>query len=149
MKKNLILCSLLIISLELIFSIFNNISLSFNMILFSILSGSLFSLVFVFKSKTNKNIFVFLSILLLILYIVQHLYFNIFNSFLSVDSLFNSGDLIKFGDSIIKVLLSNWYVIFIYILFIGLIIYLLRKVELVKHNKKSFISNCIFVIIYI
>ena len=147
MKKNLILCSLLIISLELIFSIFNNISLSFNMILFSILSGSLFSLVFVFKSKTNKNIFVFLSILLMILYIVQYLYFNIFNSFLSVGSLFNSGDLIKFGDSIIKVLLSNWYVIFIYILFIGLIIYLLRKVEFVKHNKKSFISNSIFVII--
>ena len=105
MKKNLILCSLLIISLELIFSIFNNISLSFNMILFSILSGSLFSLVFVFKSKTNKNIFVFLSILLMILYIVQYLYFNIFNSFLSVGSLFNSGDLIKFSDSIIKVLL--------------------------------------------
>ena len=147
MKKNLILCSLLIISLELIFSIFNNISLSFNMILFSILSGSLFSLVFVFKSKTNKKLFIGFSILLMILYIVQYLYFNIFNSFLSVGSLFNSGDLIKFGDSIIKVLLSNWYVIFIYILFIGLIIYLLRKVEFVKHNKKSFISNCIFVII--
>lgn len=150
MKKNMfvtILCCLSIIVFELIFSIFNNISLSFNMILFSILSGSVISLLFVFKSKFNKFIFILINILLIILFIVQYLYFKIFDSFLSIRSIFNSNDLIKFGDSLFKVLLSNWYVIFIYVLFIVLIIFLLRKIEFVRHTKKSFISTIILIFI--
>lgn len=147
MKKNIILYSLLIISLELIFYIFNNISLSFNMILFSVLSGSVISLLFLFKSKINKIIFIVFSILLTVLYITQYLYIKIFDSFLSISSLFDSGDLIKFIDSIFKVLLSNWYVVFIYILFIIIVLFLLRKIEIIRHNKKSFISNILFVFI--
>ena len=70
-----------------------------------------------------------------------------FDSFLNIRSLLNSGDLIEFSDSIFKVLLSNWYVVFIYVLFIVLIIFLLRKIEFVRHNKRSFITNIVFVII--
>ena len=150
MKKNVfitILCCLLVIVFELIFSIFNNISLSFNMILFSILSGSIISLLFVFKSKFNKFIFILINILFVIIFIAQYLYFKMFDSFLNIRSLLNSSDLIEFGDSIFKVLLSNWYVVFIYVLFIVLIIFLLRKTEFVRHNKRSFIINIVFVII--
>lgn len=150
MKKNVfitILCCLLVIVFELIFGIFNNISLSFNMILFSILSGSIISLLFVFKSNFNKLIFILINILFVIIFIAQYLYFKIFDSFLNIRSLFNSSDLIEFSDSIFKVLLSNWYVVFIYVLFIVLIIFLLRKIEFVRHNKRSFIINIVFVII--
>ena len=145
MKKiyRIISVFLFIFLFEFIFILFSNISFNniLYKILFSLLSAFIINLLFVFKNKSNKIIYFTIMGMLGIFYLVEFMYYDIFNNLLSIESLFNSSDLSKFSSSIFSVIISNWYVILSYLSIFILFFIVLKNDFFERFNKKNYIIN--------
>ena len=141
---------------ELIFhlAVFKNISFNFiYVVLFSIPFGIIFYLLSSIGKKVVNSVIVYLlSLLVLVLFISNLIYYNVYLSVISFYSMINGGQAFEFMDTILSVALSNWHII----LFMSLPIILLiifhsfKKVSFEKiKNKTRLVLIGVTVLIYI
>lgn len=145
-KKNfliLIYFILLFIYEELIFhlSVFNNITLRFfYIILFSIPFGIILYLLSNLGNKIVNTIMVYaFQVGILVLFIANLIYYNVYLSVISFYSMLNGGQAFEFMDTIISTALGKWYVILLMILpVIGFIVlHVLKKISFEKSKMKT------------
>ncbi len=136
--------------LELIFSLwtFEGLSSDFVfVVLFSLPAGAImFILSSVFPSKANKASAIILLSLLILVYNIQLIYYDIFKTPMSFYSLTGTGDVLQFKDIIITAIFENF--IAVILLFVPLMIlpFIIIKTTIVRLNPKTFCFTFLFLI---
>lgn len=129
------------IYLELIFRLWSLKDLSFDFIfalLFSLSSGTvLYILSSMFSPKINKVVSSTLLSLLILIYCIQLIYFNVFKTPLSFFSLTGAGDILQFRNIILAAILKNFLAIILLIIPLALLIFLGRKHTFNRLNLKT------------
>lgn len=125
--KELILWLIFIIYEEMIFSltIFNSVKSIGYVLLFSVL----FAVILHFFTSANHKTNVFLSylfvILIIVVFVAQFIYYNIYQAIISFYSATNAvGQIWQFFTTILSVMLKNWYIILLQLLPLILLIVL-------------------------
>lgn len=132
--KNVLLLLIFILYEEFIFMI---VTTGFSGLILKILFSLQISLFFSFIFLFNKRWRLFLNILIFILpviYITQYIYFDTFNSFLTIDLIFNSVQLVSFLSQVISLLISNIFIILLFLVPVFLYFIFYKKIKLNKVN---------------
>lgn len=135
--------TILIISLELIyrvlvFNTFFSIYLLYLIIFslpFSILLTILSS---IFNKKVNKILTVLFSLILIIIYYAQIIYYNFYLSVISVYSLFHgTGQVMKFFKDILYIIIDKWYLLGIILIILVILFFINKHINNYVINKKT------------
>ena len=153
-KRNIIFYWLfLFIYLEVLTKIF--IVKSVGNIFFGILNTLIYIIIFyllsnIFKEKGNKR-FVFLSsIIIIIYYVFQCIFFRLFSIIFSFNSIGMAGNVIDFKTIAINVALKNWYILILYFIPLILLICFRKKINFKRDKLKNiFIYMGSGIVIYI
>ena len=138
-KKNLLLISMILIYEEFVFSylIFNEISNPFYKILFSInIALIIYLIIGSVSEKINRIVRNIIIGAITVLFAAQFVYYQVYESVISVYSLTNGGQVLQFWQTIWDVIKLNWNKILL-ILFPNLINWGLYKTRKVKIKKLS------------
>lgn len=119
--------------------------------LFSLIISFCYYLVLSFvPKKINKKITNVSVIILILIYIFQFIYFQIFGDLLSISTILDNSDAVVFYQIVLNKILVNWYVIFIYLLLGGLYLFLINKEKIViKKSKFYYIIPVLFIVLFI
>ncbi len=96
----------------------------------------------VLKAKVNKIITYIITILIIVLFGAQIVYYSMYESILSFYSIMNGGQVTEFMDVIFDMILRNWFGILLFILPLGVFIILHRK-KIIDFEKQSLKINLI------
>lgn len=136
---NLLIWFLVILFNEILFVSLNGLSFNgfFLKIILSFTSASFISLLFNFKNKkVNKVLWSFILVIIELIYIVQFIYYGIFESLLSVRMLGNSGQVTKFTSSVLNILYDNILELFLFLCPVILFFIFYRSFVIKKNSKK-------------
>ena len=147
---NLLIWFFVILFNEILFVSLNGLSFSnfFLKVILSFISASFISLVFNFKNKKiNKVLWSLILISVELVYIVQFIYYGIFESLLSVKMLGNSGQVTKFTSSVLNILYENFLELFLFLCPLILFFIFYKSFVIKKNSKKMnyilFASLCL------
>lgn len=119
-------------------------------ILFSIpISIVLYILSSVFKPKANKIISYILTILIIVIFGAQIVYYSIYECILSFYSILNGGQVAEFIDVIFDMILKNWYGILLFILpiIVLVVLHLKKIIEFERQKVKTIIYTTVAAVI--
>ncbi len=137
--------------LELIFSIwtFRGLSPDFAFtVLFSLSAGTvLFILSSLFQSKPNKIIAAILLTLLILVYSIQLIYYDVFKTPLSLFSLTGAGDVLQFKEIIVTAILKNIIAVILLLIPMLILFFALRKASVTRLKLSSFCFLLLFLIL--
>lgn len=146
--KKIVLNTFFIFSLELILhiAIFSNISIQIvYILLFSIVIGSIITIVSNTSknNKLNKFINISINLLVMLIFIAQFIHYKFYHSIFSFYSLVNGGQVVNFMGIIIKVFLNNIFVVILLILAFIAFIILNKYIKQVVLTKKQMLIQFI------
>ncbi len=146
-----LLISLLIIIQEIIFLLatIGNISNVIMLLLFSLLIGFILDLsCSIFKEKTSKIIKIVISTIITLIFIVQYIYYDIFETVLIFNTATTGVMALPFIDIIFDSIIDNWLILLLFISpFIFYIVLVLKNKFIFKFNKKLiFVSIVLYLI---
>ena len=135
--------SLLIIIEEIIFILatVGKISNFFLLLLFSFLTGLIIETIF-----KNKKAKIVIAILIALIFIIHFIYYEIFESFFLISTLFTAGMALPFIGMLFEKIIGNWHILLIMIFPVVAYIFLLNKI---RFDYKRKISGIIAIIVYI
>lgn len=144
-KRNILIGVYLIIT-ELIFSLLIKGTLESLWLkcFFTLQISILIGVILIFKEKTNKILCGNFLIINSILYIIYFIYYKIFGNVLSIVSIFKIDQIALFKNQIVEIILSNWYVLVIFLLPVILYFIFFKKISIKKNTKKEIILLIIF-----
>lgn len=147
-KRNLILISIILVYEELLFSylVFNEISNPFYKVLFSINIALVINLIIgCVSEKINRIIRNIIIGAITVLFVTQFIYYQIYESIISVYSLTNGGQVFQFWQTILSIMKLNWNKILL-LLFPNLVmwgLYKTKRKKIYKISKKSILEGII------
>ena len=135
--------SLLIVIEEIIFILatVGKISNFFLLLLFSFLIGLIIETIF-----KNKKAKIVIAILIALIFIIHFIYYEIFESFFLISTLFTAGMALPFIGMLFEKIIGNWHILLIMIFPVVAYIFLLNKI---RFDYKRKISGIIAIIVYI
>lgn len=151
-KRNLILISIILVYEELLFSylVFNEISNPFYKVLFSINIALVINLIIgCVSEKINRIIRNIIIGAITVLFVTQFIYYQIYESIISVYSLTNGGQVFQFWQTILSIMKLNWNKILL-LLFPNLVmwgLYKTKRKKIYKISKKSILEGIITIAI--
>ncbi len=147
-KRNLILISIILIYEELMFSylVFHDISNPFYKVLFSINIALVINLIIgCVSERINRIIRNIIIGAITVLFATQFIYYQVYESIISVYSFANGGQVFQFWQTILNVMKINWnkilLILFPNIIIVGL--YLTKKKKIYKIDKRSILESLI------
>lgn len=134
---------------EIIYMTFSNVDFENLLlkILFTIQVSLIICIVFVFNRRINKILAGILLAITCVLYISQYLYYKTFNCSLSIYSIIKGIQILQFGNSIFDIILSNWYVLLLFIIPVLLYFILYKQITIERNTKKEVLILLILSII--
>lgn len=134
--------------LELIFSLwtFGGLSLDFAFVaLFSLPAGIIFFILSsVFPSGTNKVAAIILLSLLILVYNIQLIYYDVFKTPMSFFSFTGTGDVLQFKEIIMTAIFKNFIAVILLFVPIMILPFIIIKASIVRLNLKTFCFILIF-----
>lgn len=119
-------------------------------ILFSIPIAIIFNLISnIFKPKLNKIITYLITLVIIILFGAQIVYYSIYESILSFYSILNGGQITEFMDVVVSMILKNWYGILLCLLplIVLIILHAKKVIDFERQNfKATSIKICVLVL---
>ena len=103
-------------------------------ILFSFQFSLLFSFIFLFNEKISRLLLNILMFIIPITYIVQYIYFDTFNNFLTLNMIFSSKQIVSFLSQIFNLLFNNIFIIILFLVPLFLYFIFYKKIKLAKIN---------------